>query len=101
MTFYNMNMKNNIYLGALLPGSWKGDQIANIYSPEIIPLAGKLNLKDEDGNNLSIEIDYCPEGESAFREVVLFIPYWIINHTGLKFVSIDMKKKKPAAGQSK
>lgn len=84
---YNANLKNSILLKAKLPGTNWVDHYSIIHSSKNEKLASRISIFNEDDTQkFDLHFDYINNSDIAVKEVLLFCPYWIINHTGLKLI---------------
>lgn len=89
---YSAEMNNNILLKVKMGKEWIAKELALIHlvkressnSSSGMPPQHSTHITLENAtNNISrIYIDYSEGNALAYREIVLFSPYWIVNHTG-------------------
>lgn len=88
---YRASMRSHILLKAFPAnnGTWTSRTSALIYlnpaamstSKERIPVNSQWQILDEKRRPLKIHFDYSRSQGTAFREVMLYVPFWIMNHT--------------------
>lgn len=107
---YRASMRSHILFKAFPAnnGSWKSRTSALIYvnpaamktSKDRIAVTSQLPIIDEKGRHLKVHFDYSRSQGSAFREVMVYVPYWLMNHTKKKLTIREMKDLSAGQEQS-
>lgn len=80
---YQANIKNSILMKLTPPGGiWQTDKLALLHSNEKMKTTTQLSVVDNYSRSVNILFEYCFNG-AAFREALIYCPYWLINKTQL------------------
>ncbi|KAG2373404.1 hypothetical protein C9374_012143 [Naegleria lovaniensis] len=100
---YSAEMNNNILLKVKMGREWIAKELALIHlvkresgnnqssSGMSLQHSTHVTLENSTNNISRIYIDYSEGNTLAYREIVLFSPYWIVNHTG-EIVAVKTSK---------
>ncbi|EFC49928.1 vacuolar associated sorting protein [Naegleria gruberi] len=83
---YSTEMNNNILIRVKVEKEWVTKELGLIHLAKrdgtMTQQSTHINIENSTGNYSRIYIDYSEVNTSAYREIILFSPFWIVNHTG-------------------
>ncbi|KAL9658375.1 hypothetical protein ABK040_015695 [Willaertia magna] len=89
---YSADLNDKLYLKLKVDDAWitRNTILINNKSEDTSAL-----LENGLGNQVKVLIDYAVNTSTAHREVILYTPYWITNHTGETLTIHSVSKLKP------
>mmetsp|Transcript_1298 Transcript_1298/g.4447 ORF Transcript_1298/g.4447 Transcript_1298/m.4447 type:complete len:3393 (-) Transcript_1298:60-10238(-) len=92
VVLYTANLKNSILMKSqFVDEGWDAQQrLAIIYSNDTSCARHRhCPMVDKDKQLLFLHFDYNDNSGDAFREVRVYVPYWIVNHTTLPITILE------------